>query len=165
MTNPPYPGATPDQLSHSLVREFLGVHNMFRQQLAAMLTFVQEILADDPQWTKPETRRRFNGLVNTSGQYTHWLHFHHNIETSTMFPKLQAEGLDMAVVERLNREHDQLSALIDKFNDVLQQGSAVLPETLTQDLQQLSQLLQDHLLYEESHVCPLLAGLSSWSFH
>jgi hypothetical protein len=41
----PYQGATEEQLRNPLVRELLGIHNMFRSELATMMQHMDELIA------------------------------------------------------------------------------------------------------------------------
>jgi hemerythrin-like domain-containing protein len=162
MTTTPYEGATPDQLRHHLVREFLGVHTMFRRQLDAMLRFVDDLLVHQQRLTGPETTAHVQRLAQATYQYTQMLHLHHHIESSGLFPALRKEGLADAIVERLEAEHDQIAALIDQLDLAIRNVAAVEPQALDSDLRRLAEALRAHLAYEETHVCPLLARFSYW---
>jgi hemerythrin-like domain-containing protein len=162
MTTTPYEGATPDQLRHHLVREFLGVHTMFRRQLDAMLRFVDELLANQQRLSDSETTAHVQRLAQATYQYTQMLHFHHHGESSGLFPALRREGLADAVVERLEAEHDQIAVLIDQLDRAMRNVAAVEPQALDSDLRRLAEALRAHLAYEETHVCPLLTRFSYW---
>lgn len=164
--NQPYEGATEAQLRHPLVHEFLAIHDMFRDQLAAMLDYIDDLMAGDEQLSGPETTMRTHTLIRAGMQYTQLLHFHHHSETSSLFPALQAEGLDAAIVDRLNAEHDELAIMIDRFNDAIHNLAAVEPEVMNNDMRRLAEALRAHLAYEETHVCPLMTRWSHWPpFH
>ncbi len=157
MINQPYEGATPEQLRNPFVRELLGVHNMFRNQLAAILAYVEELIAGDQQLTAPATTAQIQALIRSGAQYTQILHTHHHLETSYLFPPLQEEGLESEVVDRLNAEHDEIGVLVDKFNDAIHQLATIEPGVLDNDLRRLADALHAHLAYEETHVCPFMA--------
>jgi hemerythrin-like domain-containing protein len=163
--NQPYEGATPEQLSSPLVREFLAVHDMFRSELAAMLRFVNQLMQGEVQLQSPETQSRVQTLIRVGSRYTQMLHLHHNIESSSMFPRLRVEGLAGEVVEKLERDHDEISVLIDQFSDAIHDFSAIEPDVINNDLRRLSDALHAHLAYEETHVCPLLARFNHWPLH
>ena len=162
MTNVPCEGATPEQLQNPFVRELLGIHDLFRNQLAAMLEFIAELMAGEQQLTAPETTTRTQALIRAGAQYTYMLRMHHSIETASLFPTLEKEGLETAVIDRLNAEHDEIGVLIDRFNDAVHHLSAIEPDVMDTDLRRLSEALHAHLAYEETHVCPLLARFSRW---
>ena len=162
MTTTPYEGATPEQLRHHLVREFLGIHTMFRRQLDAMLRFVDSLLANQQQLSGAETTAHVQRLAQATYQYTQLLHFHHHAESSGLFPALRKEGLADTVVERLEAEHDQIAALIDRFDLAMRDVAAVEPQAVDSDLRRLAEALRAHLAYEETHVCPLLTRFSYW---
>ena len=162
MTNRSYEGATAEQLDHPLVQEFLAIHDMFRNQLAAMLRYLDDLLMGKAQISGPETTIRTQALIRAGTQYTQVLHFHHHAETSSLFPALQEEGLEIEVVDRLNAEHDELGVMIDKFNDGIHDLAAVEPEVMNNDMRRLAEALRAHLAYEETHVCPLMVRWSHW---
>lgn len=159
MTTPPYESATPEQLAHPYVRELLAVHNMFRHELERILRYAEELL-DRQQEPGTDESAYVKALIRSGTQYSHMLHMHHHIETRSMFPALQEQGLGSEVVEQLNAEHDKIAELIDNFSDTVQELSTVDPAVLQSDLRRLSDALRAHLAYEETHVCPLLVHFS-----
>jgi hemerythrin-like domain-containing protein len=163
MTDIPYEGATAEQLRSPLVHAFLGVHNMFRDQLTAILEYVNDLIAGEQPLSGQETKIRTQSLIQAGVQYTTLLHAHHHTETSTLFPALQAEGLPAAVVGRLNAEHDEIALLIDRFSAAIRDLTVIAPEVTNSDLRRLAQALHDHLAYEETHVCPFLARFAGWN--
>jgi hemerythrin-like domain-containing protein len=160
--NQPYAGATNEQLRSPLVRELLAVHDMFRNELAVMVGFITELMDGDLHLSNPETQFRIQRLIQVGSRYTQILHLHHRLETSSMFPVLQEEGLEGSVIDRLNTDHDQIGLLIDQFSAAIHDLSAIEPDVMNNDLRRLADALHDHLAYEETHVCPLLARFSSW---
>lgn len=162
MLNPPYAGATPEQLQNPMVIQFLAIHDMFRRELKSMLNFVDLLTSGEVQLGMPETQMRIQGLIRVGQQYTHHLHMHHTIESSRLFPALQAEGLDSAIVDRLVDDHDEIAVLIDQFSEGIRSASAVDPAIVDSDLRRLSEALHAHLAYEETHVCPMLTRLRGW---
>jgi hemerythrin-like domain-containing protein len=164
MNNAPYEGATAAQLESPLVQELLGVHNMFRSQLAAILQFANELIAGRAQLYGPETRQRVAALVRAGAQYATYLHHHHHLESDMLFPALAQQGLAPEVGERLVREHDEIAVLIDKFHGAVNNLAATEPAVVHSDLRRLSDALQAHLAYEETHVCPMLARMKGWPF-
>ena len=58
----------------------------------------------------------------------------------------------------------ELAVMIDKFSDAIQDFAAIEPDVMNNDLRRLADALRAHLAYEETHVCPLLARHSRWSF-
>lgn len=160
MTSQPYPGATVEELQNPFVRELLTIHNMFREQMATMLEFVNELINGEKQLTGADTKRRIQMLVQAGLQYSQMLHDHHHIETSIMFPSLHRDGLETSVIDHLNAEHDEIAILIDEFSAAIRDYSTIEPKLINHDLRRLSDVLQAHLIYEETHVCPLLARQS-----
>jgi len=162
MTNLPYHGATSEQLQNPFVRELLAIHNMFRDQLVAMLGFVNELKTSKQPLTHAKNLPHIQILVRAGARYTEMLHGHHQLETALLFPSLSAEGLPASVIDQLNAEHDGISILIDKFSAEIADPARIEPEVINHDLQRLSEALQAHLAYEETHVCPLLARRLDW---
>jgi hemerythrin-like domain-containing protein len=162
MTDPLYDGATPEQLDNPFVRELLGIHNMFRHQLAAILAYVDDMINGRHALSDTETSTRIQAVVQAGVRYTHLLHHHHHLETSYVFPSLQREGLDLAVISRLNADHDEIAILINNFSQAIHDLATIEPAVVDNDLRRLSDALHAHLAYEESHVCPLLARFSHW---
>ncbi len=164
MTDTPYPGATPEQLHHHLVQEFLSIHNMFRDQLSAILDFANALIAGQQPLDAPETRTRIATVIRAGTQYTQYLHHHHHLESAGLFPALAEQGLEAEVVNRLVAEHDEIAVLIDAFHGAIGDLAAVDPAVLHTDLRRLSDALRAHLAYEETHVCPLLTRFKRWPF-
>lgn len=158
----PYEGATPEQLRHPMVRELLGVHDMFRREMSKMLRFVDDLMAGDQQLTSEETTMRVRSLIRAGQQYTQILHSHHHLETSMMFPALAEAGLETDVIDRLNADHDDIAALIDQFEAGVRDYANLEPAVIESDLQKLSDALRAHLAYEETHTCPFLARMTRW---
>jgi hemerythrin-like domain-containing protein len=158
----PYEGATQEQLRHPMVRELLAIHDMFRRELVQMLRAVESLLNKDQPLTGPEAQQQIQMLSRSGARYAWTLHMHHHIETSTLFPTLEREGLDPEIIQRLNSEHDEIAALVDSFEASVQRLAAVEPEVVNGDLRRLADALQAHLAYEETHVCPMLAAFSGW---
>ncbi len=158
----PYENATPEQLSSPLVHEFLEIHDVFRKQLQAMVSHIDGLLSGHEQLTDALTQERIHALIRAGMDYTQLLHAHHNRETIYVFPILKAEGMEQAVVDRLNIEHDEISMLVDKFAASIQNLTHIEPAVMNHDLRRLSDALRDHLAYEETHVCPFFARWSEW---
>ena len=157
-----YEGATPEQLRHSLVREFLAIHDMFQRELDAMLRFVDALIADKQNLTGPETLVQMQTLAGAAFQYTQLLHFHHHGESSMLFPALREEGLAATVIDRLEAEHTAIARLIDQLDAAMRDLAAIDPNQVDADLRQLAKALRTHLAYEETHVCPVLILFSRW---
>jgi len=168
MIDQPYEGATPEQLQHPMVRELLAVHDMFRNELAAMLSFVDDLIAGQQQPTESETTdriyaTRIRHLIQVGVQYNQMLHHHHHLESVMLFPALRDEAPEIdPVIVRLEAEHDEIAVLIDKFDESTRDLAAIKPSTLNTDMLRLAEALRSHLAYEETHVCPLLARFTRW---
>jgi iron-sulfur cluster repair protein YtfE (RIC family) len=162
MTSTPYEGATAEQLRSPMVNELLRVHGMFRNQLARIMDYIDDLLSGEEQLSAPGTAVRIQSLIRAGAQYTQMLHFHHHAETDSLFPLLQNDGLEATVVDRLNTDHDEIGTMIDNFNNAIRNLAAVEPEVMNHDLRRLADALREHLAYEETHICPFLARLKQW---
>jgi hemerythrin-like domain-containing protein len=162
MNSKTYEGATSAELKHPMVSQFLAIHNMFRSELANMLRFVDALLVEGQSLQQAETAGYIQTLAQATYRYTHYLHFHHHHESSGLFPELRKEGLEDGVIQRLEREHDEIASLISQLEGTLLNAAAIDPQVINSDLQRLSESLSLHLAYEESHVCPLLTRFSNW---
>jgi hemerythrin-like domain-containing protein len=159
-----YEGATAEQLANPLVQELLAVHGMFRSQLASILEYAQALLAGRAELGGPESKQQVAQLVRAGAQYATYLHHHHHLESAMLFPALALQGLDQAIHDRLEREHAEIAVLIEKFQGAVDNLTAVEPAAVNSDLRRLADLLQAHLAYEETHVCPLIARMQRWPF-
>jgi iron-sulfur cluster repair protein YtfE (RIC family) len=162
MIETPYQGATPEQLRSPLVQEFLRIHDMFRNQLTAIINYADDLIVGKEHLNSPQTSARVQALIQAGSQYTQILHFHHHAETDSLFPELQKSGLETEIVDRLNADHDEIGAMIDQFYDTIHNLAAVDPAVMDNDLRRLADALRAHLAYEETHVCPLMARWSEW---
>ncbi len=164
MTDVPYTGATPEQLRHHLVQEFLAIHTMFRDELANILRFAEALQAGTQSLDSPETRSRIQTLIRAGTQYTYYLHHHHHLESSGLFPALAGQGLPAETITRLVADHDEIGVLIDRFHAAVADYAALQPAAVHSDLNRLADALRAHLAYEETHVCPFIAKFQRWPF-
>ena len=165
MNSTTYADATSAELNHPMVRQFLAIHTMFRGELANMLRFVDALLAQGQSLQQAEMAGYIQTLAEATYRYTHYLHLHHHHESSGLFPELRREGLEHEVIQRLEREHDEITALISQLEGTLQNAAAIDAQVINRDLQRLAESLRLHLAYEESHVCPLLTRFSNWPMY
>lgn len=156
--DPPYEGATLAQLKNENVQQFLYLHGYLRNEMKMLLQLIEGLM--DEGGLAGETAELDQGLIQSliqsGSQYAQHLHAHHHGETALMFPVLARAGLDDEIVQRLNREHDELGALIDTVMAALLQMKTADVARITADLGRLGEALRAHLDYEERHVCPLL---------
>ena len=110
-----------------------------------------------PGWTL----RRF------CGGFCEFVHGHHTVESSTLFPLLvQLRGTDdtdlAAVIERLEAEHRTLTSCLDEVEHALLRlpGDAAAGRTATTALARLSELLLAHLAFEEDKLAAALDAMS-----
>jgi hemerythrin-like domain-containing protein len=135
---------------------------MFRNQLAQMVEFIEDLTDGVQPLAGAETNARVQALIRAGTQYTTMLHHHHSLESSALFPALAKDGLESSVVARLEAEHDEIAVLIDSFSAAVHNLADIEPQVRDNDLRRLAEALHAHLAYEETHVCPLLALHSGW---
>jgi hemerythrin-like domain-containing protein len=159
--NPAYEGATLAQLKNENVQHFLYIHNYLRNEMRMLLQLIDELIEEPGGETAEINQSIIQALIRSGKQYGQHLHAHHHGETSLLFPTLKRAGLASEIVDRLNHEHDELSALIDEVTMALSGMETAEFPKINDRLRQLGNALRSHLDYEERHVCPLLANWSS----
>ena len=147
MTDLPYQGATPTQLQHPQVREFMAVHNMFRNYLEELLEYVDGLLTGQTAMTRPEALNHHRALSQAAHQYTQMLHHHHHLESAMLFPSLRQEGLDATVIDRLEAEHLEIAGLITRLDTTMADAATLDARLVDADLRRLAEGLRAHLAY------------------
>ncbi|GII82391.1 cation-binding protein [Sphaerisporangium siamense] len=121
------------------------VHQIFRRELALIR---QDVARSGPALG---AQLRVNCLTVCQG-----LHHHHVGEDTMLFPRIGERHPHLApVLERLNREHEAIAALMEELKAVLSAGDAD-PARLAHQVERLTTELETHLDYEEEHLVPLL---------
>ena len=155
-----------------LLRELKWVHSHIRRdlvtvrELARMATEGEEAAAiregiADLKTNGPLWQLRFNCL-----NYCRFVHTHHNLEDSAIFPALRErdEALN-PVIDRLEADHRVVSDLLDEVErgarGALEQEAEVR-ERLAAALDRLADHLIEHLDYEEEALGPTLNSMEAW---
>ncbi len=121
------------------------IHDGFRREFALIR---KEFAQSGPRLG---AQLRVNCLTACQG-----LRFHHTGEDAGMFASLAHRYPELApTIERLHREHEQISVLLDELQLAVSTDSAdpllVLPE-----VERLTDKLERHLAYEEEQLIPIL---------
>lgn len=120
------------------------VHDAFRRELALIR---DEITAAGPI---VGAQLRVNCLTLCAG-----LHNHHTGEDAALFPLLAGQRPDLApVLERLRAEHERVAALVARLQDTI--AGPAEPALLRREVDRLTDLLEQHLSYEEEQLVPAL---------
>jgi len=83
------------------------------------------------------------------------LHNHHAGEDGALFPLLAEQRPDLApVLERLRVEHERIAALVAQLRDAV--AGPADPALLRQEVDRLTNQLEQHLSYEEERLVPAL---------
>lgn len=121
------------------------VHDAFRRELALIR---KEIVESGPGIG---AQLRVNCLTICAG-----LHGHHGHEDAGLFPYIAESRPELAAtVDRLYREHETISALIDELQDAVTAESAD-PLKVRVEVERLIDELERHLSYEEEQLIPIL---------
>lgn len=158
-----------------LLTELRWVHDMIRRDLATC----RELAASaDAGLPAPQIRSRVEAL-RTRGplfqlrlnclRHCQLVHAHHNGESAMLFPAIRSAAPELsAAVERLESDHRKVSVLLDE----VQAAAVALADppdpqsrrSLAAALRDLSDLLLEHLSFEEEALAPVLTRWASWPF-
>ncbi|GGU40901.1 nitroreductase/quinone reductase family protein [Streptomyces lavendofoliae] len=123
------------------------VHDMFRRELG----LIRKEIAESGTATGLGTQLRVNCLAVCQG-----LHNHHTGEDTMLFPMLADRHPELApVVDRLQREHVRIAALLAELKEVVS-GDTADPGHVLREVERLTDELEAHLVYEEEQLVPLL---------
>ncbi|MFE1175681.1 nitroreductase/quinone reductase family protein [Streptomyces sp. NPDC058773] len=141
------PAGPPNIRAASAGAALKAVHDGFRRELALIR---QEIAASGPGLG---AQLRVNCLALCQG-----LHNHHTGESAGMFPMLGRHHPELApALERMEQEHEKLAVLLAALQEVISTEDADLQRVLS-EVERLTKEVEDHLVYEEEQLIPLLDG-------
>ncbi|MFE6740922.1 nitroreductase/quinone reductase family protein [Streptomyces tubercidicus] len=141
------PAGPPHINASSVGGALKAVHDGFRRELALIR---KEIAASGPGLG---AQLRVNCLTLCQG-----LHNHHTGEDAGMFPLLGRNHPELApALERLEREHQKLAALLADLQNVISDRDAD-PQLLLAEVERLTEEVENHLTYEEEQLIPVLDG-------
>jgi hypothetical protein len=140
----------------ALLRRAVAVITEGGQDLAAAAAVLGTLSLRAPGWTLRRYCASFCGFV----------HGHHEVESSMLFPTLvERQGDDTEfrqVIDRLDAEHHTLAAHLDAADRALVAlpGDAAARAAAAGALARLAELLAAHLDYEETSLAPALNAFS-----
>jgi iron-sulfur cluster repair protein YtfE (RIC family) len=162
------------EATNPLFDELRWVHSMIRRDLGKVAALAEDAAGGA---APAELRERIGELKEESLlwqlrsgclRYCRFVHSHHGLEDSALFPTLR--GVDPAigaVIDRLESEHREVAVLLDEV-----EAAAVALDAddgsesraaLVAALGRLGELLLAHLDFEEDSLEPVLAKMSSWA--
>ncbi|GAA1602770.1 hypothetical protein GCM10009789_65960 [Kribbella sancticallisti] len=119
------------------------IHDAFRRELGLIR---REVATSGPGLG---AQLRINCLTLCQG-----LHFHHNVESTGLFPGLLERYPELEpTITHLEAEHSKISTILDDLQKLLNEPAAA---TLLPEIDQLIDALNRHLDYEEAQLIPLL---------
>ncbi|MEV0225786.1 nitroreductase/quinone reductase family protein [Streptomyces sp. NPDC050704] len=145
-------GGPPNVNASSMGQAVKAIHDAFRRELALIR---KEVAASPPggpgSGSGLGAQLRVNCLTFCQG-----LHNHHTGEDVAMFPFLADRHPELApVLDRLQKEHQQIAALTAELKRVVDAPSAD-PQRVRQEVERLTTELEAHLTYEEEQLIPVL---------
>ncbi len=149
----------------------VAIHDHLRQELAQIRDLVQQVsrghvdVGEARSMINTMTMRQNSWTLGTYCEsYCRVVTTHHTIEDLHMFPRLRAADPGLGVVvDRLEREHHQVAAVLEEVDRAL--VALVADPSLGVDavegaVRSLSEVLLEHLAYEESQLVGPLNELS-----
>jgi Luciferase-like monooxygenase/Hemerythrin HHE cation binding domain len=148
----------------------VAIHDHLRQELAQVADLVEQVdrgqvdVGEARSLVATLTLRQNNWTLGTYCEsYCRVVTTHHTIEDVNMFPRLVAADPGLGpVVDRLQREHHAVAAVLEDVDRALV-GLVTGPpglQPVRRAVEALSQVLLDHLAYEESQLVGPLNTLS-----
>jgi hemerythrin-like domain-containing protein len=161
--NEPHPGSSSVPVQRYFVREMAMVHRMFRREFLLAPALVRRVNVEDA--------RRVHTVATHLRFISTTLHQHHSDEDRYAWPLLKprAPAKLCAHVAAVTGQHRRVDALQAQFDAQLRawSGGASVESTerLASALEQLTDMLVEHMDYEERHVVPLMEthiSLDEW---
>jgi len=156
-----------------LYRELLGVHQHLRRDLRVVRRLADEVRAGlSPatildeiralETSSPLWQLRFGCL-----HYCRFVHLHHTIEDSALFPAVRrADPLLRPVVDRLEEDHRTVhhltEAILAAADRLPGDATGISRHELVRALEGLEGHLLEHLAFEERTLGPLLSTWDYW---
>ncbi|HEX6873943.1 MAG TPA: hemerythrin domain-containing protein [Micromonosporaceae bacterium] len=133
--------------------EMVVVHRVFRRELRMLPDLILGVPHGD--------RARAAVVAEHLSDMTHALHHHHTAEDTLLWPVLLRRIGDNPLVPRMQRQHEQLAALLDQVDKLTPRwrdaADAATGRELAHTIGQVSAALAEHLHDEEHDILPLVA--------
>jgi hemerythrin-like domain-containing protein len=127
---------------------------VFRREFGRMPDLIRGVLNGD--------RDRARVIADWISDLTKALHHHHSGEDDLLWPVLlQRVNLQSELIHQMESQHEQLSALLDRAEELLSEwtvdAKTAAGTALADVLEQASTLLDVHLAEEETEILPLVS--------
>jgi len=134
--------------------EMVVVHRVFRREFGRMPDLIRGVLNGD--------RERAGVIAAWISDLTTGLHHHHSAEDDLLWPVLlQRASLESELIHRMESQHEELSALLDRAETLLPEwtvdATTAAGAALADVLEQASTVLDVHLAEEEIEILPLVS--------
>ncbi len=145
---PQPPNLLNDDGTASMATMLLMSHHAFRRDIARFIRAVAQIKAGDSsradavqgEWAK---------------SYRQALHGHHMMEDSNIFPDIKNKHPELAsVIDKLMEQHHKIDPILEKGDTAF--ADLAHPEHAEAALNELQELLDEHLAFEEAEITPFL---------
>ena len=128
------------------------IHNAVRRDLGRLAAALQS--APDGDLARARDLQR--AYANLHAQLTH----HHKAEDAHLFPALRQLGVDTALIDEMDGEHDAMAAALGSTAAHLQRyadtGSATDAAAARSSVEHTHTVVEDHLTHEEAQLEPLM---------
>lgn len=164
---PPVPGAT--EMHRRRGQHLAVIHRHYLIEMAQIATVLARIEAGDapPEHLKQvvlslDTAENLRVFGSLCGRECQVLKFHHDIEGSDMFPKIEAAGGTgfLGIVAKLKAEHEVVHELIirlDRAADALiADPSEPNFEEAARTFRKLEEIIRSHFRYEETELAEVI---------
>jgi hemerythrin-like domain-containing protein len=134
--------------------EMVMVHRVFRREIGLMPDLIRAV--DDGNLTRAAV------LAEYLSDLTGTLHHHHVGEDELLWPALlERASPHTELVQRMQTQHEQLSVLIDRIQQLTPwwraEAAASVRDELADVIARASVALEEHLVDEENKILPLVA--------
>jgi hemerythrin-like domain-containing protein len=134
----------------SMATALLMSHHAFRRDIALFALALRRVLDGD--------RSRADALRQEWEGYRAALHGHHEIEDAHMFPGMRSAHAHLAgVFDELSAQHHRIDPLLERADAAFANLAAEAPQAAAV-INELANLLAQHLALEEAHVPAFLRG-------
>jgi Hemerythrin HHE cation binding domain len=155
------------------LKRLLGLHAAMRNDLAVLRRAVAAVSEDGQDVNKAVAAIAELSIVEPGwslrtfcGNFCRFVHDHHTVEDTVMFPSVVEFGGDpqgiRELVDRLMADHRTLSGYVDEAEQALAAlpGDEAARATADKAMERLSEYLEAHLSFEERSLAPALNAVS-----
>ena len=159
--------------AEGMFRELLYIHTLLRRDLDRVSRLAAEVRSGYPIQGVVDTVRNLETnsplwrLRDGCWRYCRFVHAHHTIEDSALFPLVRRKDPSLrTVIDKLEEDHLIVHHITERIAElagyVAERDSIETRVDLATALDDLEQHLLEHLAFEESSLGPLLSTWSEW---